>query len=313
MSDDCKFSVVIPTYNRARFLGRALDSVLAQTQPAAQIIVVDDGSTDNTEEVCRRYTGVQYERQSNAGASAARNVGVRLAREAWVAFLDSDDYWAPRHLENMKAAIAKTRGEAVLYFSDMQMTAGHGGGTLWKLSGFNPPAPFYFTADATGWMLMKRQPMMLQCSVINRVALERSGLFDPRFRVAEDTDLFCRLGIGGSACAVSGAGCVQTSDDNVQNRLSQGNEGRAEPYGLNYLMLWCGVYHRFPTLADRYRRLVRYNYAGSCLGMAKLRWRSSHILSAVGYLARSLWVDPRLGAWILRHGTSRGYEQTVRN
>jgi len=93
-------SVVIPAYNAAEVLPRALESVLAQTWPAYEIIVVDDGSKDSTSDVVKRYVtdNVHYVRQENAGPSAARNKGVALARSDWIAFLDADDWYYPDRL-----------------------------------------------------------------------------------------------------------------------------------------------------------------------------------------------------------------------
>ena len=94
------FSVVIPAYNAAATLPRALDSVLAQTWPAHEIIVVDDGSTDATAEVVKAYAGpVRYVHQDNAGPSTARNLGVAMASSEWVAFLDADDWYYPERLQ----------------------------------------------------------------------------------------------------------------------------------------------------------------------------------------------------------------------
>lgn len=84
-------SVVIPCYDQAHFLGEAIESVLAQTYPAREIIVVDDGSPDNTAEVAARYPGVRYIRQHNQGLGAARNAGLRASTGGYVVFLDSDD------------------------------------------------------------------------------------------------------------------------------------------------------------------------------------------------------------------------------
>src|SRR5438270_12888106 len=95
-SQSCKagmtqFTVVIPTFNRSHLVRRAIDSALQQTLRPEQIIVVDDGSTDDTESACRAYgSAIQYVRQPNAGVSSARNHGIRLARQPWTAFLDSD-------------------------------------------------------------------------------------------------------------------------------------------------------------------------------------------------------------------------------
>lgn len=94
-----RFSVVIPVYNGAGTIGHALDSVLTQTLPAHEILVIDDGSSDQTEAVVRAYgTAVRYVRQANAGPSAARNHGVALAQGDWIAFLDADDWYYPERL-----------------------------------------------------------------------------------------------------------------------------------------------------------------------------------------------------------------------
>ncbi len=93
-------SVVIPAYNAGKSLGRAIDSVLAQTHHPDEIIVVDDGSTDNTADVAHGYGDkVRFIRQENAGASVARNTGIEAAASEWIAFLDADDEWLPRKLK----------------------------------------------------------------------------------------------------------------------------------------------------------------------------------------------------------------------
>src|SRR5438876_4465669 len=171
----CEITAIIPTYNRARLLARAIESILNQTLPPAQVIVVDDGSTDETREVCSRYAGrIDYLYQRNSGASAARNLGIAHARYRWIAFLDSDDYWKQSHLQRLEAAIRSTRGEATLYFADMEMPEAEGGGTLWQCTGFQPIVPLHLVRDATAWALMKRQPMMLQSAIISKAALEQT-------------------------------------------------------------------------------------------------------------------------------------------
>lgn len=93
------FSVIIPNYNNGATLARAIDSVLAQTTPAHEIIVIDDGSNDRSRQVAESYGGrVRYVYQDNAGVSAARNHGARLATGSWLAFLDADDVYMPGRL-----------------------------------------------------------------------------------------------------------------------------------------------------------------------------------------------------------------------
>lgn len=93
------FSVIIAVYNGAATLARAIDSVLAQTYPPLEIIIVDDGSTDDTAAIARRYgEPVRYLHQDNAGVSVARNAGVRLAQGEWLAFLDADDWYYSERL-----------------------------------------------------------------------------------------------------------------------------------------------------------------------------------------------------------------------
>ncbi len=99
MSKNITITAVIPAFNGAAHIRRAIDSVLAQTRPADEIIVVDDGSTDSTAELVRAYGDqVRLIEQSNGGASAARNTGILAATGDWIAFLDADDEWLPNRL-----------------------------------------------------------------------------------------------------------------------------------------------------------------------------------------------------------------------
>ncbi len=120
------FSVVIPLYNKASYIGRALDSVFAQALPPVEIIVVNDGSTDGGEQVAK---GLHDPRlrvidQGNRGVSAARNAGIAAATQPYIAFLDADDRWLPDFLAHVREMIARCPG-AVLYGTGF-MTVAHG-------------------------------------------------------------------------------------------------------------------------------------------------------------------------------------------
>ena len=124
-------SVLIPCYNRERSLGEAVQSALAQSRPPAEVVVVDDGSTDGSAAVAERLNRpgtppVRVIRQANAGAAAARNRGLAECRGEWVAFLDSDDVWAPDKLERQLAA-ADAAPDADLVFCDTRTRAGSAG------------------------------------------------------------------------------------------------------------------------------------------------------------------------------------------
>lgn len=112
-------SIIIPTHNRARLLPRAIDSVLAQTDDDWELIVVDDGSTDNTKAVVSKYTDarIRYVYQTNRELNGARNTGVRHAQGQYTGFLDDDDELLPDHLARLKYSIEKTNGKFDIYRS----------------------------------------------------------------------------------------------------------------------------------------------------------------------------------------------------
>lgn len=101
------FSVVIPVYNKAKYLEITLNSVLSQTLDDYEIILIDDGSVDNTNQIIKQFTTpkINYFYQENAGVSAARNTGINISKGKFIAFLDADDFWFPNHLQELKTLI----------------------------------------------------------------------------------------------------------------------------------------------------------------------------------------------------------------
>jgi glycosyltransferase involved in cell wall biosynthesis len=126
-----KVSAVIVTYNRREFIRRAIDSILHQTVPVDEIVVVDDGSTDGTAGAVAEWFGsvAKVVRQENGGVGAARWRGVREASGDWIAFLDSDDEWLPDRTRLLREAAAKVPADVAWIFGDMQVVTDVGSAT----------------------------------------------------------------------------------------------------------------------------------------------------------------------------------------
>lgn len=176
--------VVIPTFDRAHTLGRALDSVFAQTLPAQQVIVVDDGSTDSTLDLVAGYPGVSYLRQENCGVSAARNLGIRHCGCDWIALLDSDDEWLPEKLRVQFEALEGNAGHSLIHCDE-----------IWIRNGrrVNPGDRHH---KRGGWIFEYCLPLCVispSAAVIEKSLLEEAGGFNERLPACEDYDLWLRI------------------------------------------------------------------------------------------------------------------------
>ena len=189
-----RIAVVIPAYNAANFIRAALDSVLAQTLPAHEILVVDDGSKDETCAIVEAYAPrVTLLRQANAGPARARNLAVRTAESELIAFLDADDAWAPEKLQRQVEALRSNPGSIFCYTRSMLMHA----------DGRREPAPFV-DAAAVKQALRSRNPSLSpSCVMVTREALLRAGGFDEQHRGSEDWQLWFRLSRMGEFCSVA--------------------------------------------------------------------------------------------------------------
>jgi glycosyltransferase involved in cell wall biosynthesis len=300
-------SVVIPVYNRERLIGRAIASALEQTYPPREVIVVDDGSNDQTGARCQAFGDkIHYLHQENAGPAVARNHGIEAAVSDWVAFLDSDDLWAPDHLERTAACIQATDGRAAIYFSNMALAAGSAAPNLWQFLGFAIAGPYEFRDDGADWILLRRQPTMLQASVMNRAAVRASGGFDPHFkRILEDTDLFCRMGLGGPLCAMGHIGCMQTADDDPGNRLTKLVPTDSPIFWNASLRLWSSL-RRDPRLRQpRHRAAVGRKLANTHWRLSRITWKAGDKFGAVRHALQALAASPRLVALTIFTGDSR--------
>ena len=170
-------SVIIPVYNGARFLRAALESVFAQTYPSFEVIVVDDGSSDDSGAIALNFPEVRYIRQENQGVAAARNHGIEAAQGEFFAFLDQDDVWTPEKL--------KLQIEHLLNNPELGYTLTHQQYFLEP----GTPLPAWFrkellTSVHTGWVL--------GTLVVRRTAFEQVGNFATGYSAANDSDWFFR-------------------------------------------------------------------------------------------------------------------------
>ncbi|MFC1889839.1 glycosyltransferase family 2 protein [Thermodesulfobacteriota bacterium] len=192
-----RISVIIPTYNRAELLIKAIESVLQQTFHDYEIIVVDDGSTDNTRERLEPFMDrLNYIHQENRGKSTALNTGLREAGGEWIAILDSDDRWLPEKLEEQMKTAALFGEEAGFIFTDAVY---HGDPestrTVFKNAGKDFREESGIIEDAVDYVLHPLTGIYLQCSLIRHDLLSAIGDFDENLRVADDTDMIFRLAL----------------------------------------------------------------------------------------------------------------------
>jgi glycosyltransferase involved in cell wall biosynthesis len=191
-------SVVIPTYNRAAFLAKAVASIRAQTHACSEIVIVDDGSTDATPEVVATLgEGIRYVRQPNAGPAAARNRGVEEARGDLVAFLDTDDRWLPEKIARQVEVLQRDPAVA-LVCADMAIEDETG--TRWVDSNFARRGLKAFFDGLDGAPVPDAPRRLLQVNFINtstvlarRELLRQLQGFDTRLRYGEDLELWLRI------------------------------------------------------------------------------------------------------------------------
>jgi len=180
-----KVSVVIPTYNRINLLERAVNSVIRQTKNAFEIIVVDDGSDDNSSEMVKQKFGsVILVRQENCGVSAARNRGIEISKGDWIALLDSDDEWKPNKLEKQINALSEDPDYFFCHTNETWIRNGvrvNQGKRHKKYGGYIFDKCLDICRISPSSALFKKS------------ILEHVGLFDNELHVCEDYDLWLRI------------------------------------------------------------------------------------------------------------------------
>ena len=177
-------SVIIPTYNRSQTLSNAIDSVLAQQSKALEVVVVDDGSTDETQDLLGKYEGkIKVITQSNQGVSAARNAGINAALGEWIALLDSDDIWHKDKLSRQLETIEQNPTARLVHCDEIWIRQGARVNPMQKHKKFD------------GYIFKQCLPLCCispSATLIKKDVFEEIGLFDTELPACEDYDLWLR-------------------------------------------------------------------------------------------------------------------------
>ncbi|MDP2432814.1 MAG: glycosyltransferase family A protein [Pseudomonadota bacterium] len=273
-----RVSVIIPAYNAAWCVARALDSVLAQTWRDFELIVVDDGSRDGTSEILAGYgAAVRVVVKTNGGLSSARNAGIAAARGEYVAFLDADDWWLPEKLERQMALLDSR--PSLLFCSTTTLVFTPEGRRLadWRCHAEERPAlQCIFAANAhvagSGSAVMAR-----------REAFTRAGGFDESLRSLEDIDMWMRLAaLGDYACLDDPLTAIEKRGDSMSGNLDVMRAAAIRVMRKNRRLLP-------PTLRGGFWRSA---YAAMLSDYAKWAYRKGHAARAAGDLLHALLLAP---------------------
>jgi glycosyltransferase involved in cell wall biosynthesis len=248
-------AVVIPAYNAERYIAETLESVLTQTVPVDEILVVDDGSTDATASIAERYAPkVRVFRRANSKAAASRNFAVAEAKSEWVAFLDADDVWFPEKIERQMQELRFNPDADLCYTAMVELV--HDGESV-KTGNLMPAPP---PSDIRHWLSF-RCAFLPSSVVVRRSALLKVGGFNASLRYGcEDYDLwfrFCNAGTKFIACP--------------EPLVSYRRHGSNTALSLEWFKEYTGVYRdqNLPYLS-LYDRWITWNklYSQSAYGTA---------------------------------------------
>jgi glycosyltransferase involved in cell wall biosynthesis len=184
-------SVIMPCFNGEKYLGYAIENVLSQTYWPVELIVINDGSTDGSRDIVKKFgERVILIEQENVGPGVARNRGISRSRGEFIAFLDADDYWRLDCLEKLHSALTSCDADvAYCGWQNIEVNGEVG-------KAYVPPD--YASEDKREYFLRGGAPWPIHAALVRRKALVKTGGFDERLPFCEDYDLWLRLGLRGS-------------------------------------------------------------------------------------------------------------------
>src|SRR5258705_3055544 len=278
MTDFPLVSIVVPAFNVDWCVRRAIDSVLAQSFPEWELIVVNDGSTDDTRSVLASYgQALRVIDQENRGMSAARNAGIRAARGSLVAFLDADDYWLP---DKLSRQVDLMQAKPDIGFCSTSARIENPDGEFLNLWQFR-----HESTNVLQTLFVENAAIAGGCSavVVRKSLLDRVGLFDERLRGFEDPDLWIRLAaVAGYACIEEALVVVMRRENNVSRNLHEMRKAALRSMSKNR-----------PLLPPRLRGTFwRKCLAGVYTDYAKGAYRAGLVPQAVADTLRAFVLSP---------------------
>ena len=284
MSDDAAtVSVIIPTYNRARSIAEAIDSVLAQTVPAHEIIVVDDGSTDETPAILAAYGDrIIVIRQENCGVSAARNAGIARATGEWIGFLDSDDLWLPERLEVFQRDWRAADQDFIAHQANMRFIGKDYVWNMFEIVDFKFPINHALHVEKPFILALKSASPVI--TIVRRTEMTHAPFFDVDVNFGEDRLAFSRLALSGpwriTSQVVTESRRLPNDSDALSNRGDAGATHRATMETILYERL-----ARLPLTPEELR-LINALWATAIFRLASSQ-RAQHPAAARRTLVRA--------------------------
>jgi glycosyltransferase involved in cell wall biosynthesis len=280
-------SVVVPAYNAARFVASAIESVLAQTYDDYEILVVDDGSTDDTREVVNQYKSakIRYIAQKNAGVAVARNTGMAEGRGRWVAFLDADDTWFPTKLERQMHALRADSSARVCYSAFTVVDA-----SLAPI-GVRRSAR---VGTALEDLLLRGNIVGSICTVLcDREMILSTGGFDPRLSQCADWEMWVRLAARTEFVYVDESLVTYRQHDSNMSR----NAGLLETDSLLVLESGFGL----PALPEPIRKRRREAYARNYTVLAGTYFQARRYLDFLRTAAQAVLRQPSQARYFMQY------------
>lgn len=271
-------TAAIPAYNAERYLGQAIESVLAQTHPCAEIIVVDDGSSDGTAEVAAAFPGVRYIYQANQGDAGARNRAITEATGDLIAFLDADDVWKPEKLR-LQAEMFRSKPSLGMVYTGVEVVDE-------DLNSLESLVPARGDVALRNTLIVEKPYMTgVGSSGLIRTSIARSIRFDTRLRASADWAFACYAALSHEVDAVQEPLILYR-----QHAVSQVHRN-LDAVERDMTLVWSEIFDH-PDLGPELKRLRRRALANLSLSLAASYFKEGDRANFLRYLGRALRLRP---------------------